>query len=213
MEYENRYRPTWIQLFGLICYSVAIIYTVLVNNPYLYSSKKFQEGLAGKKDNSYQPVFFDESPLKKEDLKLKTPARMGWDRLSAENSGETRDRRYVELTLTPLFTELDKKLNQVHWKLFNNVVIMFTETGVVRAANLEGQTLWTFSSELTSGSSFFIDPLADKKLIYLIHPSGHIYALDIETGKQTTTDVSYKISKSEQEVSAKQRWLVSKSVS
>lgn len=41
----------------------------------------------------------------------------------------------------------------------------------------------------------------------------NVTAIDIETGKQTTTDVSYKIGKSEQEVSAKQRWLVSKSVS
>ena len=40
----------------------------------------------------------------------------------------------------------------------------------------------------------------------------NVTAVDIETGKQTTTQVSYKVGQSQEQVSAKKRWLQSKPI-
>lgn len=182
MEYENKYRPKWYQLGLLIFYSVAIVYTVLVNNPYLYSSKQYQEGLAGKKDNSFQPVVTQLGAEKSGLSKAQMPDRFHWEMTASDPSDETRDRRYVEVTLTPLFMELDKKPENAQWALLKNHVVMnMGET--IYAADYEGKTLWQFNSQNTGEGQYFFEPAADTASIYLTNSSGHIYNLFLDSGK------------------------------
>ena len=90
MEYENKYRPKWYQLGLLIFYSIAIVYTVLVNNPYLYSSKQYQEGLAGKKDNSFQPVVTQLGAQKSSLTEGQMPERFHWKMSASDPTNENQ---------------------------------------------------------------------------------------------------------------------------
>lgn len=182
MEFENKYRPKWYQLMLLVLYSVGVVYTVLVNNPYLYSSKQYQEGLAGKKDNSFQPIVTELGQERKELSDTQVPGRFNWEMNASDPTDETRDRRYVEVTLTPLFVELDGKPENALLALLKEHVIM-TSRETVYAANFEGKTLWQFKSQNTKGKKYFFEPSADATSIYLTNSSGHIYNLNLNDGR------------------------------
>jgi hypothetical protein len=183
MDYEHRYRPKWWQLSLLIFYGVAAVYTVLVSNPYLYSSKQYQEGLAGKKDDGYKPIVTTLSrPEDKSTRTVQRPNRMGDSKQAVDGSGETRDRRYVEMTLTPLFMELEKP-GALALRLLDKQVIGILPDGSVWAADYEGKSLWSFSSQEAKSSGFLPEPAADQDSLYLVNRGGRIYNLKLSTGR------------------------------
>lgn len=182
MEYENKFRPKWYQLMLLIVYSVAVVYTVLVNNPYLYSSKQYQEALAGKKDNSFEPVVTELGKTKSGLSGGQEPARFDWNKNASDPSGETRDRRYAEITLTPLLIEADKKPKAENWLLLKDQILM-TEKNRVVGFNYEGNTLWQFSSQNTRDGDYFAEPASDAATTYLVNSAGYIYNLYLVSGK------------------------------
>ncbi len=182
MEYENKYRPKWYQLMLLILYSIAVIYTVLVNNPYLYSSKQYQEGLAGKKDNSFQPVITKLGKSRSNLSESQSPSRFSWKMNASDPTDETRDRRYIEVTLTPLLMELDKKPEAPQWSLLKEHIIMASKESLY-GISFEGQTLWKFKSHNTREGGYFFEPVADASSIYLTNSSGHIYNLRLNDGR------------------------------
>lgn len=184
MDYEHRYRPKWWQVTLLAFYGTAAIYAVLVSNPYLYSSKEFQVGLAGKKDDGYQPIVTAlERPAEKSARDVQPPNRMDWKQQATEDSGETRDRRYVEMTLSPLFTELDQKPANVRWRLLQNHILALFADGPVKALDYEGKTLWTFTSQDIGTTGYAPEPAADEDSIYLVAKNGRIYNLKLSTGR------------------------------
>lgn len=184
MNYEHRYRPKWWQVTLLAIYGTVSIYAVLVSNPYLYSSKEFQVGLAGKKEDGFEPIITSlERPDAKSAKDIQNPNRFGWKKQATEDSGETRDRRYIEMTLSPLFTELDKKPQNIQWRLLRDHVLALFEDGQVKAVDYEGKTLWTFTSQDVVASGFGPEPAADLDSVYLVAKNGRIYNLKLSNGR------------------------------
>lgn len=180
MEFENRHRPRWYQIFALLIFASGVIYSVLVSNPYLYSGKKFSEALAGKKNDQYTPLSFQESPLSEKDKLGTEPLRGGWQRRASENSGETRDRRYVETKVTPLL--FPENFGTPSYKLTSQELIAFFDNGEVHSYDLDGEFKWSFQSQFGQGP-YYIDPIVTKETITFAKESGRIFQINRETGK------------------------------
>lgn len=184
MEYENRSHAKWYWVALLLLYSIATVYVVLVSNPYLYSSQDFRSALAGEKIDKTEPIPSPKKQLIIQNLDVPfPPTRMGWKRNSVEASDETRNRRYVEETKSPLLMELEGKPKEPVWLFAGDNLYMTDADGWLYSFGMDGQMLWKFQLHGPPGSRFITEPVVDNQLVYTSHTSGRVTAIDKKTGE------------------------------
>ena len=178
-QFENRYQPKWYHTFSFVGFCIAVVYAVLVSNPYLYASKTFEEGLSGEKVNSQFPIPMNVKSSAFQDISLpEVPMFLNWSRSSVENSGETRDRRYKESESLRIETDDLADFSPLAWLWLEKQLIVVDESGPAHGFDLTGKKRWSVSVSESAAGPFLPNPISDGRVIYFVHPAGRILAFD-----------------------------------
>lgn len=171
MDYRPR-KLSGLAITGFLVYSAFVIWSVLSQNPYLYSHFELKSKLAEASDWVHQPV-----PNRESSAHWAAPLTYFADQQEAKEKNDVRESTWEEWSRGAINVP---DFHMTGWIFDDELFYLYSKDRVV-AVDSEGHIQWQYKALVDNGDLF--RPDVDSKMLYVAQTHGTIAALDRKTGQ------------------------------